>query len=513
MVKDKSYLNNLDKDEDIHFNENIEIKNPAIGIITYKNQEYYYFGQIKTFSETRIGKKGKTKKVQVKRLCLFTINNHTDLSLEPQSFIIKADKLENYKFKDYTGFNLFNNQWDITEFKNNSFNLFINEELFKLIKSKFEDYIDFPNKSDYTFMTLWIMGTYFFPLFQAYPYIHLHGFKNSGKTKVIQISSKMAFNALNSSNISPSALFRIVEGCKPTLFLDEFEPIKERRKARSDDEMELILNSGYKRGGMALRNVKVKDDWQPQAFNTYSPKLISNIGGLKGALASRCIKITMLRAKSDDKRANKFIKDEDPDWEKIRTNLYHLAMISFSQIRQQYEDESIVYPKEISNRELELWKPILVMAGLISNDVYNEMIDYAIMKINKNNYEESAFESWESKLLNTLLEYKDKEGKDFQIKEITHKLWEREFVDEENSDDYGKKYLSKKPNYAWVGRTLRTIPNLKFKKSNGRSYIYLNKTIIDNITSRLMSTTELETDQTVDKKEDEQNVKEQFMEK
>ena len=47
------------------------------------------------------------------------------------------------------------------------------------------------------------------------------------------------------------------------------------------------MNAGYKRGGKALRCDG--ESHEPKLFDTYSPKAMASIGGLRGALLDRCI--------------------------------------------------------------------------------------------------------------------------------------------------------------------------------------------------------------------------------
>lgn len=513
MVEKKNYLNNFEDKDNLNVTDSPEIKSSAAGKIVYNDHEFHYFGQINYFNvkkKVKIDGETKYKMVSKKKLCLYILNCHTDLSLEPKPMILLAEKLKQYKFGDYTGFDLFNRQWNTKSFKTDSIDFENVKDLFNLIKSKFDMYIDFPNPLDSTFLALWVMGTYFFTKFQTFPYIHLLGFRNSGKTRIIQVASKMVFNGINASNISPSALFRIIEDCKPTLFLDEFEPISEKRKVRSDDEIELLLNSGYKKGGMAIRNVKnSNNEWKPSIFNTYSPKLISNIGGLNQVLSSRCIKIVMIRAKPNDPRARLIINEEDKDWNRIRDGLYHRALVNSGIIEQAYQNKDKDFYNYISNRELELWEPILIMAGYVGDDILKSMLNYSKLKVEDKEVEEDMSESWETKLLNTLVEeFNPPVSNFFKVKDITEKLWEREFVDEENSDEFKRKFLKYKPSYSWVGRTLRKIPNLKFKKPKNISYVYLSKSIIENILSRLTSFTKMNFEE---EKEKDNEVQEQFV--
>jgi hypothetical protein len=54
--------------------------------------------------------------------------------------------------------------------------------------------------------------------------------------------SKLAHRPLASANISPPALFRVIEEAEPTLLIDEADTF-----LQGNDEMRGILNAGYSR--------------------------------------------------------------------------------------------------------------------------------------------------------------------------------------------------------------------------------------------------------------------------
>ena len=44
--------------------------------------------------------------------------------------------------------------------------------LYRRIRGQWTRYIEFPDDAYYDLVTLWTIGTYFFPLFNAYPYLY-----------------------------------------------------------------------------------------------------------------------------------------------------------------------------------------------------------------------------------------------------------------------------------------------------------------------------------------------------
>ena len=89
-----------------------------------------------------------------------------------------------------------------------------------------------------------------------------------------------------------AAVFRVVEGYRPCLLVDEADTfLANRRSARR-------LNSGHRRGGSVLRTVG--DDHEPRAFATYSAVAIGIIGTLPDTLADRSIPVDLKRKLSSE---------------------------------------------------------------------------------------------------------------------------------------------------------------------------------------------------------------------
>lgn len=95
--------------------------------------------------------------------------------------------------------------------------------LLAVIEDRFKMYIEFADEKLYSFFVLWSIGTYCFPLFNTYPYVHLIGLMQSGKSKLLSLCCCLSFSGLHSADITPACLFRLIEGTRSSLFIDEAE--------------------------------------------------------------------------------------------------------------------------------------------------------------------------------------------------------------------------------------------------------------------------------------------------
>ena len=72
--------------------------------------------------------------------------------------------------------------------------------VFAAIHDLFKTYVDFRSDVESRLLTLWTIGTYFYTMFPAYPYLALNGPKNSGKSTVMRVLQPMAFNMITTSD-------------------------------------------------------------------------------------------------------------------------------------------------------------------------------------------------------------------------------------------------------------------------------------------------------------------------
>ena len=95
--------------------------------------------------------------------------------------------------------------------------------------------------------------------------------------------------ALLASNITPAAIFRVIEAEQPTLLIDELDSFSD-----AHEELRGILNSGHRRAGAKVIRT-VGDTHEPREFSTWSPMVFAAIGRLPGTLEDRSIIIPMQR--------------------------------------------------------------------------------------------------------------------------------------------------------------------------------------------------------------------------
>jgi len=175
---------------------------------------------------------------------------------------------------------------------------------FKQISKIIETYMDIPPEY-ITLVAVWIIGTYLHKQFPTYPYLYINAMKGSGKTRLLGIISNLSRNGKIANALTEAVLFRTA--ALRTFCIDEFEKIN----AKGNENLKLLLNSAYKRGGTVERMEKRKEEFVPVEFSVYCPISLANIWGMDNVLSDRCIKIVLER--SDKKRITRLIANFEND--------------------------------------------------------------------------------------------------------------------------------------------------------------------------------------------------------
>ncbi|MEK7571779.1 MAG: toprim domain-containing protein [Patescibacteria group bacterium] len=344
-------------------------------------------------------------------------------------------------------------------------------DIFLPIKNTFEHFLDFSNSPAYsTVITLWVIGTYLFVLFPAYPYLHPNGFKESGKTKLGEIIARLAFNAESASNSSASALFRTIEANLPTFLLDEAEQLT---GLEDNPDLRLIFNAGYKVNNPVKRvnpnTLKV------ESFNIYSPKVIISINPLDRTLASRAIPIIMLRTANSEIGKRK-VTDNAADWQKLRDSLYTFLFHHALCIGDIYDNPT--YLSRLNNRDEEVYSPLFAIAHFIDSYIPSDqqkLLPIVDTFASETASEEEGLDDWSLWILQAIDElvtdYRQYLIKDVRAKIVSNRQEAGETLDDRFSNRF-------------IGTTLRKFgfkrgPNQR----EGKTY-RLKREAIENLKPR-----------------------------
>jgi len=345
-------------------------------------------------------------------------------------YLIRNDnKKTQYTTRNIEAFNIqlthtdfsYNQRWstqNINSFIRKTINPPTKTELFELIKNKFLHYLEIRDSKIYDLLTIWNIGTYFYRLFNTYPYIYIGGISQSGKSKLLMLSSCICFNSVPSANMSTAVLYRLIQNARCSLFIDETEFLSNWRKA--GDFRNILLN-GYKKGLDVFRTRSTPEgNFTAERFEVYSPKMIANISGLDSVLSSRCIPITLRRSVNRN-ISNREVNVEDQEWQQIRDKLYLFLMKYWKEIKQSYVDYE--NNTDLIGRNYELWKPIFSIVRFFEDSELEQRVKLLAQQISDSSqFDESEMQ--EFLLVETLLTYVIKDNY-YRLKDLKNLFAEK----------------------------------------------------------------------------------------
>lgn len=130
-----------------------------------------------------------------------------------------------------------------------------------------------------------------------------------GKSTLLDTVSWLVPRPLPSSGTSPAVIYRVIDAFQPTMLADEMDTLPK-------DTLEAvrgIYDAGHtRRFAKVMRAVAVGDAWEVQAFSTWAPKAIAQIGKPPATILSRSIVIELSR-KSASQRVEKLSPEGAPD--------------------------------------------------------------------------------------------------------------------------------------------------------------------------------------------------------
>jgi hypothetical protein len=206
-------------------------------------------------------------------------------------------------------------------------------------------------------VTLWVTHTYLLDRMMITPRLGVRSpVKGCGKTTLLDVVGQLVFRPLPAANVSASAIFRVVERCRPCLLVDEADSF-----LRDNEELRGVLNSGHRRGGAVVRNVG--DDHEPRAFSTYGACAIALIGSLPGTLTDRSVLVDLTRRKPGE-AVEPFRFDRVNHLIDLRRKLARWTLDNAESVAATEPQ----MPAGLYNRAADNWRPLLAIATVAGGD-------------------------------------------------------------------------------------------------------------------------------------------------
>ena len=206
-------------------------------------------------------------------------------------------------------------------------------------------------------IALWVLHTHTFEASPITPRLVLQSpERRCGKTRTLEVLSRLVPKPLLASNVSTSVVFRVIEMARPTLLIDEADTF-----IKDNKELCGVLNSGHHQTGKVIRSVT--DDHEPRVFSTWAPVAIALIGQLDGTLEDRAIIIYMRRRRSDE-RIERLRIDRSAGLDEIARKATRWAVDNQSALREADPNT----PDALHDRAADNWRPLLAIADCVGGE-------------------------------------------------------------------------------------------------------------------------------------------------
>jgi len=211
--------------------------------------------------------------------------------------------------------------------------------------------------------TLWTLWTYAVdrsptgPAGDIAPFLTIVSpVRRCGKTQLLSVLAYVCPRVIPVSNISPAALFRLVEAEKPTLLVDEGDAF-----LKDNEPLRCLLNAGHRRdGAYVVRSVEGDRDFTPRKFSVWGPKALAMIGSPASTIEDRSIVIRLQRKRRDEvvERLNAAAA------ERLREIARRLMAAVTPEVRAAMYAADPEIPAVLNDRQSDNWRSLLALADL-----------------------------------------------------------------------------------------------------------------------------------------------------
>ena len=244
-------------------------------------------------------------------------------------------------------------------------------ELLGDIKAVIHDHVVL-KEDQATACALWVVLTYCYDSFRVLPMLALTSpEKRCGKTTLLEVLAGLVKAPLPASNISPAALFRVIEAYKPCLLIDEADTF-----AQGNDELRGIINSGHTRASAFVIRVN-GETLEPERFCTWGPKVIALIGQLPDTNRDRSVEIRLER-KLPGEKVRRLPLDFADKMKPLKRKCLRWVQDNLEALKSATPD----IPNVGNDRAIDNWTPLFAIAHVAGGE-WPEMAEKAMLAIER----------------------------------------------------------------------------------------------------------------------------------
>jgi hypothetical protein len=246
--------------------------------------------------------------------------------------------------------------------------------LIEAIENTFTRRIVFRTAHDPLKLALWALHTHAIEYADITPYLSVSSAeRESGKSTVRKLLGTIVANPWLTIAPTEAVLYRYITKRKPTLLLDEYDAVF-KGPPEFYEGLRAMLNSGFERGDTVSRCVARGNQQDIEDFEVFCPKGLFGIGGLPDTVSSRCIHIRLQRklpgARVERARRRDLFDDATTlrEWCEAWRDFDALAL----------EELVPELPDALSDRETDIWEPLLAIATLAGPEMVERAVTAAL---------------------------------------------------------------------------------------------------------------------------------------
>jgi len=227
-------------------------------------------------------------------------------------------------------------------------------------------FIAFPSEHTRVATTLWAAHTHALDAFETTPRLaFLSPEPGSGKTRALEILELLVLRALLTVNVTPAYLFRKVsdEAGRPTILYDEIDTVF-GPKAKDNEEVRGMLNSGYRNGATAGRCVVRGKIIETEDLPSYAAVALAGLDDLPDTIMSRSIIIRMRRRAPHEHIDPYRHRVHQNEGHQLRGDLTTWVSLVWAKLHDAWPD----LPIGIEDRNADIWEPLLTIADAAGGD-------------------------------------------------------------------------------------------------------------------------------------------------
>jgi Protein of unknown function (DUF3631) len=209
---------------------------------------------------------------------------------------------------------------------------------------------------------LWIGHAHLMGAWESTPRIaFLSPEPGSGKSRALEVSELLVPHPVHAVNVTPAYLFRKVgsEDGPPTILFDEIDTVF-GPKAKENEDLRALLNSGHRRGAVAGRCVMRGSTVITEEIPSYSAVALAGLGWLPDTIMTRSVIVRMRRRAPDERIAPFRCREHAPEGEALGRRLVGWA----ATVLEEATAARPQMPVGVEDRNADCWEALLAVADI-----------------------------------------------------------------------------------------------------------------------------------------------------